>query len=202
MKHFLLANTRLSLDAAFLQHQRAHPVDLDLLKEAVESLSCPPNGVWKGSVDLHRTIGHQTRIPAPSIDIETPALFCQRIGRPGPSRVLLHEPLPTSHLAMVGVWSGDNKRNFHLITAYPGTAAEREPNGFSDIDGASVQFWCRHALVYQKDTYRTKPFVSTWKTVIEEDWKRDTQNIPSSLKPFHWPHQPMATLPSTPTWQR
>ena len=161
------------------QHLRAHPDVLDVLDEAISKIELPTDGEsLKTTVDLGRVIGRAGAVETDPIQYDEPAWFAHRIGRDGPSRVVLDTEGPeVSTVAVLASQAKDRGTGeiqpgkYTLVTAWVGSAeAEREPwdKGIKTERErqAALRYWCSHALVYDKEVMG-EPFQSSWKEILE-----------------------------------
>ncbi len=161
------------------QHLRAHPDVLDVLGEAISKIELPTDGEFlKTTVDLGRVIGRSGAVETDPIQYDEQTWFAHRIGRDGPSRVVLDTEGPeVSTVAILAFQARDRSTGkiqpgkYILATAWIGSAeAEREPwdKGIKTERErqAALRYWCSHALVYDKEVM-DKPFQSSWKEILE-----------------------------------
>ncbi len=160
-----------------IRHMDVHgDVTFKLLCNAFEHIDLPAerSGV-KATIDFGYIVGSTAKIATEAIKPHDTTIFAYRYGRRYPSRVVLGKPKPpTSLLTLVA------KRNrakgelaWELETAYLGSNAPLEPlsgtvvKGRPDIQAEVLNFWCRHALIYNSIEYATAPFQSSWASLCE-----------------------------------
>jgi len=151
-------------------------VTFNLLRAAFERIDLPSirNGV-KDTIDFGRIVGRTAKVSADAITPNDRTTFAYRHGRRYPSRTVQGIPKPpTSLLTLVAKrdrTKGDSA--WDLETAYLGSNAPPEPLGSTvvkgrpDIQAEVLDFWCRHALVYDPAEFVTTPFLSSWASLCE-----------------------------------
>lgn len=154
-------------------HLAAHPeVTDELLLEAFEAFELSNyNSELRDDVDLGRQLGPTSKVATPPIRWDEKSLFAIRKNRNYPSRIVVGVEKPLSSV-MTLIAERKGGTFFVLRTAYVGELAPPEPFSFNTIlkmklkPDAVVDYWCRHALIYDPVECETEPFLSTWQEVL------------------------------------
>jgi len=153
-------------------HLQAHPGVWSVLGEAVTRLTLPEvDRLSAFEVDLQRPLQLNTLLPAPTIDLDTSAMFAVRVNRAHPSRVTDETPTLWDSTIVLWVKPRDQSSAVELATAFIGKLAPLEPwapqlAAQPDFQIA-LDFWCRHALVY--DSQVMQPIVTTtWRQILRQ----------------------------------
>lgn len=149
-------------------HLAAHPEAWELLEEAVAKVTLPESGFLLTTVDLGRVIGRNACVEASKVQANEPALFACRTGRDVPSRVVTGVEKPeTSEFSIIAGRQDDG--TWLLYTGFAGPVAPREPHdvGLTNGNEAELEFWCRHALVYDEG----------WGEVYESTWEAELEGV-------------------------
>ncbi|MBU1203422.1 hypothetical protein KKH39_05260 [Patescibacteria group bacterium] len=141
----------------------------NLLEEAVSKLALPTDnsGFCRQEICLGRIIGTNNCVKTPPINGLMNATFAIRSGRNVASRVVVGVKKPKCDIVSIMAYKCQGK--WHLVTAYIGPLAPREPHDPSLRNdpralAESMNFWCCHALVYD-NTWST-PFTATWQQIV------------------------------------
>ena len=147
-----------------VDHMKAHPIELSLLKEAFNQLVITDDKKWfVGTVDMGRIVGQSTCLQTDQVDVDQQVLFGFRHNRSIPTRCVYGEGIDTSNLTIV---LRKGKVDYFMISAWAGTKAIQEPTHITQKD--RIEFWCNHALVYEENNFKGKPFFSTWREVLRK----------------------------------
>lgn len=169
-------DTTLLLTRDAIEHLETHPdVSFRLLCMAFERARVSQERrTIKQTIDFQYIIGQTSKVETNPISLRETTEFAYRRWRRYPSRVVVDvRKAPTSLLTLVANRDKTTERTWILETAYLGSEAPLEPlssNSIGDCregDTASLDFWCRHALMYDPTEYITKPFVPSWAQLIE-----------------------------------
>jgi len=152
------------------KHLEAHPGILDLIPEIASKVSLPTDGSRLAfQTSLGRAVGQSSLIKTQKIGLSETAWFAVRKNRMKASRVVLDaSPVDTDLVSIVA--NPVEKDSYELVTAWFGEFAPKElwdPNLTDDPSAykASINFWCRHALVYDPEVM-DEPFESTWEDIV------------------------------------
>lgn len=158
------------INAETRSHLQAHGAILPLLEEVASLITLPSNdNFYRQELCLHRIIGQNGCVATRKITASTPSIFALRTGRHLPSRVAVgFKPVDCD---TVSVLAACRQGQWHLITAYIGNLAPREPHDpyFRNHPEAlpeALDFWCSHALVYEADW--SNLFVSNWEMIMKD----------------------------------
>ena len=153
------------------EHLEAHPGTLDLIPEISSSITLPTDGSRLScQTSLGRVVGQSSLIKTQKIGLSETAWFAVRKNRMKASRVVPDvSPADTDLVSIVA--NPIEKNSYELVTAWFGEFAPKEPwdPDLTDDPSAyeeSINFWCRHALVYDPELMR-KPFRSNWNKILE-----------------------------------
>ena len=153
------------------KHLEAHPGILDLIPEIASKVSLPTDGSRLAfQTSLGRAVGQSSLIKTQKIGLSETAWFAVRKNRMKASRVVPDAgPADTDLVSIVA--NPVEKKSYELVTAWFGAMAPKEPwdPDLADDPSAydeSINFWCRHALVYDPELMR-KPFRSNWNKILE-----------------------------------
>jgi hypothetical protein len=160
-----------------IKHMAAHSdVTFNLLRAAFERIELPETKKRvKAEIDFGRVIGRTSKVTTDPIAPEDSSVFAYRHGRRYPSRVVIEVSKPATSL-LVMVAERDRMKGdmaWVLETAYLGSDAPLEPLSGSvlrdepESQAKVLQFWCRHALIYDPQEYITSPFRSSWATLCQ-----------------------------------
>lgn len=155
-----------------IRHMDAHSdVTFNLLRAAFQQISLPDDSKRvKAEIDFHRVIGRTSKVMTDPVEPDESAVFAYRRGRRYPSRVVIGVPKPATSLLVMPA-ERDRLRGetaWVLETAYLGSDAPLEPLSSRvlreepEAQAKVVQFWCRHALIYDPGEYVTPTFSSSW----------------------------------------
>ena len=154
------------------KHLEAHPGILDLIPEIASSITLPTDGSRLScQTSLGRVVGQSNLIGAEKIGLSETAWFAIRKNRMKASRVVPDaNPVDTDLVSIVA--NPVEKDSYELVTAWFGTMAPKEPWDPDLTDDpsaykASINFWCRHALVYDPEVM-DEPFESTWEDIVND----------------------------------
>ena len=152
------------------EHLEAHPGILDLIPEIASRVTLPTDGSKLArQVSFGRVVGQSSLINTKKIGLSETAWFAVRKNRMKASRVVPDAgPADTDLVSIVA--NPVEKKSYELVTAWFGAMAPKEPwdPDLADDPSAydeSINFWCRHALVYDL-AVMDEPFRSTWKKVL------------------------------------
>jgi len=152
------------------EHLKAHPGILDLIPEIVSKVTLPTDGSRLArQVSLGRVVGQSSLINTQKIGLSETAWFAIRKNRMKASRVVPDAgPVDTDLVSIVA--NPIEKKSYELVTAWFGEFAPKElwdPNLTDDPSAykASINFWCRHALVHDQEVM-DEPFESTWEDIV------------------------------------
>ena len=160
-----------------IKHMGAHAdVTFGLLSTAFERVELPAEqNRLNTEIDFGRIVGHTSKVSTDAITSYDIVDFAYRHGRRYPSRIILSIPKPpTSLLTLVA--KRDHTRGesaWELETAYLGSNAPLEPLSGSvlragpEAQAEVLDFWCRHALIYDSAEFVTQPFRSSWASLCE-----------------------------------
>ena len=161
----------INLTDSLREHLEAHPEILDLIPEIVSKVNIPTDGCRLASqTSLGRVVGQSSLIKTQKIGLSETAWFAIRKNRMKASRVVPDAgPADTDLVSIVA--NPVEKKSYELVTAWFGAMAPKEPwdPDLADDPSAydeSINFWCRHALVYDPELMR-KPFRSNWNKILE-----------------------------------
>ena len=102
-----------------LAHLEAHPEVLALLPKAAARITLPASGEFLAvSVDMRRVVGLSGCVVATTVGPQGPALFAQRVGRLGASRVTMAGGAPTQHVTVLA--AGEGNGDYTLVSAWVG----------------------------------------------------------------------------------
>lgn len=154
------------------KHLQAHSDVEEFLEEAILKIKIPDNVPYlEKAVDLGRTIGISTLVETNSIQPNRKTLFATRAGRNWPSRIACDLKGKSCNSVTLEIKFDKQANRYELSTAYIGFPCPDEPIHFSDRTSKefkkSLDFWCRHALVYDPSTMG-KYFESTWENVLSK----------------------------------
>ena len=151
-------------------HLEAHPGILDLIPEIASRVTLPTDSSRLDcQISLGRVVGQSSLINIKKIGLSEMTWFAIRKNRMKASRVVPDASPVDTDLASI-VASPVGKDSYELVTAWFGPMAPKEPwdPDLADDPSAyeeSINFWCRHALVYDPELMR-KPFRSNWEKVL------------------------------------
>jgi hypothetical protein len=162
----------LLVTSAARAHLEAHPSVSSVLDEAVGKLTLPEaENVRAFEVDLHRPLQRATLLPAPTVDLDTPASFAVRVNRAHPSRVTEEEATTWDSTVVMWVHRSDASAPFELATAFIGKLGPLEPWDPLLRSEAEFQialgFWCRYALVFDGQIMQPA-FTSSWGEILRQ----------------------------------
>ena len=154
------------------EHLKAHPGILALIPEIVSRVTLPTDGSRLASqTSLGRVVGQSSLIGTEKIGLSETAWFAIRKNRMKASRVVPDaSPVDTDLVSIVA--NPVEKKSYELVTAWYGEFAPKEswdPDLADDLRAyeESINFWCRHALVYDPEVM-DKPFESTWEDIVND----------------------------------
>ncbi len=154
------------------EHLKAHPGILALIPEIVSRVTLPTDGSRLASqTSLGRVVGQSSLIGTEKIGLSETAWFAIRKNRMKASRVVPDaSPVDTDMVSIVA--NPVEKNSYELVTAWYGEFAPKEswdPDLADDLRAyeESINFWCRHALVYDPEVM-DKPFESTWEDIVND----------------------------------
>jgi hypothetical protein len=155
-----------------IEHMGAHiDVTFGLLRAAFERMDVSKEkSRLKEEIDFGRIVGRTSKVSTEAVSPLATSAFAYRRSRRYPSRIVLGIPKPHTSLLTLLVKRDRAKGEaaWELETAYLGSDAPLEPLGSSVLKGKPelqakvMDFWCRHALVYEPGEYATRPFRSSW----------------------------------------
>jgi len=152
-------------------HLEVHPGIHDLIPEIASRVTLPTDSSRLArQVSLGRVVGQSSLINTKKIGLSETAWFAVRKNRMKASRVVPDAgPADTDLVSIVA--NPVEKKSYELVTAWFGAMAPKEPwdPDLADDPSAydeSINFWCRHALVYDPELMR-KPFRSSWNNILE-----------------------------------
>jgi hypothetical protein len=150
-----------------VHHMIAHPIEDNILHEAfgLLTLSRMDNKFWKGTVDLGRIVGLEGRVAVPTVGVDEPTTFAHRHNRKRASHCSVAEAQETSQITVV-LRRGSNTNNAFFVSAWCGTAADKEPTNLNDR--VPLDFWCNNALIWNDRSFYEPPFTSTWREVLSK----------------------------------
>lgn len=129
--------------------EEQHPEVLVVLPEVLEKMSATrlKRGVNLLTFDMGRVVGHSACVKTTPQD---EIVFAQRVGRPMKTRFTKSQTTtPTSRISVIAKHS---LNHVHIVTAFAGEIAAREPGDPSLITreeiAESEKFWAEHALVW------------------------------------------------------
>jgi hypothetical protein len=148
-------------------HLRAHPEVERILNKVCERLVLPTDSSFlRCEVEMGHIVGLAGCVETPAIRVDEPATFAWRLERKGPSRVVVARGVETSMVSLLAFPNRDDVHTYVLITAWVGSLAPKEPwdtNITTELEQRdSLEFWCRHALVYDPSVMSSEPFTSSW----------------------------------------
>jgi len=153
------------------EHLKAHPGIIDLIPEIASRVTLPTDSSRLArQVSLGRVVGQSSLLNTKKIGLSETAWFAVRKNRMKASRVGPDAgPADTDLVSIVA--NPVEKKSYELVTAWFGAMAPKEPwdPDLADDPSAydeSINFWCRHALVYDPELMR-KPFRSSWNNILE-----------------------------------
>lgn len=117
-------------------------------------------------VEMGKDVEFLSRVAISPITPTEQVMFANRIGRRGPSHAVNHST-PTEQASIVTViLKRINPKHFHLITAWIGTLAKKEPWDLSitttEDRKVSLEYWRKNALNHDP-TVMEPIYQSTWK---------------------------------------
>jgi hypothetical protein len=162
------AGVRITSDAR--AHLEAHPTVWRVLREAVARITLPESAnVSASEIDLGRPLELATLLPAPALDLDTPASFAVRQNRAHPSRVTEETPTTWESTVVVHVSRATADAPFELATAFIGKLAPLEPwdQRLTSPEAlrTALEFWSRHALVYDS-SFMGPIITSSWSHIL------------------------------------
>ena len=162
----------INLTDSVREHLGAHPGILDLIPEIASKVSLPTDGSRLAcQISLGRVVGQSSLIDTKKIALSEKTWFAVRKNRMKASRVVPDaSPVDTDLVSIVA--NPVEKNSYELVTAWFGEFAPKElwdPNLTDDPSAykASINFWCRHALVYVPEVM-DEPFESTWEDIVND----------------------------------
>ena len=131
-------------------HNSVHPVDEDLLCEALSNLS-PTKNFEAFCFDFGRVIGQSTCV---AVDETDTVVMAYRKGRKGPTPLVVDRE-PEDCSSMVVILKKLETNEYLLITSFVGQLSEKEPWDPYLVPGSpehqrAVAFWSTHALIYDE----------------------------------------------------
>jgi|TARA_Y100000294_G_scaffold50431_1_gene47493 hypothetical protein len=160
----------INLTDSVSEHLEAHPEILALIPEIVSRVTLPTDGSRLASqTSLGRVVGQSSLISTKKIGLSETAWFAIRKNRMKASRVVPNaSPVDTDLVSIVA--NPIEKNSYELVTAWFGAMAPKEPWDPDHADDPtayeeSINFWCRHALVYDPEVM-DEPFESTWEDIV------------------------------------
>lgn len=124
------------------------------------------------TIDLGKSIGRDTRIVAPEVGYDVPALFALRQARGNPSRVVQNLAIEAPLVSCVTIWYSETSPGYwQLRDAVFGGWAPREPWNYRQVPvrlEKSISYWSRHAFLYDR-TIMGPIITKTWREVIERN---------------------------------
>ena len=154
------------------EHLIAHPEVLPFLKEAISKVTLidadkDVSSISK-EVDFGRNIGTNNLVETKEISPQDKMLFAYRKARKHPTHIVMARAGEDCPTMVIQIKFDKIIEKWLLMTAYIGHATNdpHEPFYISDKNSEefkkSLEFWSRHALVYNQETMDL-PFESTWK---------------------------------------
>ncbi len=133
------------------EHMNAHKDVIPFIKIAFSKAILTEEKIQKITIDFGQTIGKTSCV---KIDENDHIIYEKRDGRKWPSKFVLNkEPIDSSSVCLV-IKRTKYDNVYRLITAYIGTASEREEFDLNVTDPDEKQriidFWSTRALVYPK----------------------------------------------------
>jgi len=154
------------------EHLEAHAGILGLIPEIVSRVTLPTDGSRLASqTSLGRVVGQSSLISTKKIGLSETAWFAIRKSRMKASLVVPNaSPVDTDLVSIVA--NLVEKNSYELVTAWYGEFAPKEPwdpDLADDLSAyeESINFWCRHALVYDPEVM-DEPFESTWEDIVND----------------------------------
>ena len=152
------------------EHLEAHPGILGLIPVIASRVILPiDGGRLTCQISLERVVGQSSLIETQKIGLSETGWFAIRKNRMKDSRVVPDAgPVDTEIVSIVA--DPVEKNTYELVTAWVGSFAPKEPWDPDLADDpsaykASINFWCRHALVHDL-AVMDEPFRSTWEKVL------------------------------------
>jgi hypothetical protein len=156
--------TRILITQETVDHMKAHPIELNLLKQAFLGLEID-NGKWfVGTTDLGRIVGKSMCLETEPIDIDQQVLFGFRHNRKTATRCIRGEGIDTSCITVV--LRKGRYQDYFMVSAWAGSKAMPEPTHITQKD--RIEYWSTHALVYEENNFDGEPFFSTWREVLRK----------------------------------
>lgn len=172
-KYFVTACAKkIFINSETKRHLQAHNDVEEFLEEAISKVKIPNGALYlENAVNLGRIIGISSLVETNSIQLNEKTLFAKRAGRDWPSRIACDSKgVPCDSVTLETKFNKQSNQ-YELSTAYIGFPCPDEPVHSSDKTSnafkKSLNFWCRHALVYDPSTMG-KYFESTWESVLNK----------------------------------
>lgn len=153
------------------EHMKAHPEVENILEEVLLNVELPQDkSVYGKEIDMGRVVGKSACVKLKKISLSEKSCFALRINREKASHVILDTEGDSTSKVIVWARFDENFNQYILRTAYIGNLAPAEPWDKSlkteTQKQESLDFWCEHALLYQKDVMG-EPFESTWEEILK-----------------------------------
>lgn len=166
-----ICGTKIEVTERRAEHLKAHPELAGILPQVLLKLEIADRPFMEVEVEMGKDVGFPNRVPASPITPTEPVMFAKRVGRHGPSHVV-NDSTPTEQTSIVTViLKRINPKHFHLITAWIGTLAKKEPWDpsitTSEDRKVSLEYWCKNALIHDR-TVMGPIYQSTWKEELEK----------------------------------
>lgn len=152
------------------EHLKAHPEVESILEEVLLNVELPQDkSVFGKEIDMGRIVGKSGCVKTQKFSSLDTLMFAQRGNRSKPSRVVID--MQGDDTSTVVIWAkySEEENAYVLCTAYVGRMSPVEPWDKSleteTQKQESLDFWCEHALVYQKEVME-EPFPSSWEKIL------------------------------------
>ncbi|KKT72308.1 MAG: hypothetical protein UW66_C0006G0004 [Candidatus Moranbacteria bacterium GW2011_GWF1_44_4] len=154
------------------KHLSAHPDVLEFLEEAISKTVVPEKAKYfEGAINLGRIIGESKLIETEKIMPNEKTTFAFRLERKYPSRVIKNEKGMLCDSVTIEIKFDNVKKEYYLSTAYVGFPCPYEPFYISDETSdefkQALDFWCKHALVYDS-VIMDSAFEASWDEVLKK----------------------------------
>jgi hypothetical protein len=153
------------------EHLLAHADVVEFLEEAVAKLEIPDGIAWIGvAVNLGRNVGISKLVKVGVVLPGQKTFFAKRIAHEFPTHVVLEREGEWCDSVTLEVKYDKNEKKYFLNTAHFGFPCPDEPfcinNRESNEFKESLDFWRRHALVYE-EKIMAPVFKAAWEDVLK-----------------------------------
>lgn len=153
------------------EHLSAHPDLEKILVAVLLKVKLTDSPFLEQEVDMGEIVGQSSRVATPAFSPQDEMMFAHRLNRFGASRVIEQSQLGDETSIVSVILKRVRPSHFHLITAWVGTLARKEPwdpTISSECERQKcLEFWCQNALIYDPKVMGPI-YKSTWSAELEK----------------------------------